>query len=101
MPFQIILSTPALKELESAMDWYEAREAGLGKRFVDVVDKRLHLLSETPDIFPIKPSGYNEVSVNNFPYVIIYKILPKAKKVHILHVFHTKRNPANKSTKLD
>jgi hypothetical protein len=60
MPYQIILSALALKELESAVDWYNECEQGLGERFVEAVDNHFLLLTRTPDIFPVKLSGHNE-----------------------------------------
>ena len=96
MAFRIILSATALKELEESVDWYNERQDYLGERFIEAVNKRLSLLSETPDVFPVKLSGYNEVLVEKFPYLIVYKIVKKGKTVRILHIFHTKRNPALK-----
>ncbi len=96
MTFHVVLSALALRELESAVDWYNEREDGLGKRFVDSVDKLLVLLSETPDIFPVKSSGFNEVLMEKFPYLIVYRIMKKEKIVRVLHIFHTKRNPSFK-----
>ena len=97
MGFQIILSAVALKELEASVDWYNARQDGLGTRFIEALDNRLALLSETPDIFPVKLSGYNEALIEKFPYLIVYKIIKKGKKVRVLHIFHTRRNPGTKS----
>ena len=97
MAFEIKLSAVAQKELEESVDWYNERVDGLGKRFIEAIDKRLALLADTPDMFPVKLSGYNEVSVEDFPYLIVYKIIKKGNKVRILHVFHTKRNPVLKN----
>ncbi len=97
MPYQVILSALALKELELAVDWYNECEYGLGKRFIEAVDNRLALLSETPDILAIKLSGYHEATIEKFPYLIVYKILKKEKKVRVLHIFHTSRNPILKN----
>lgn len=93
MAFFVVLSSTALQELETSVDWYNERQDGLGERFIEAVDKRLTLLADTPDMFPVKRSGYNEVVIEKFPYLIVYKILRKEKKVRILHVFHTKRDP--------
>jgi len=68
----------------------------LGKRLIEAIDNRLDLLAETPHIFSVKQSGYNEVLIEKFPYLIVYKIIPKGKKVRILHIFHTRRNPTLK-----
>jgi plasmid stabilization system protein ParE len=93
MPFEIILSTTANKELESAVDWYNERLDGLGLHLIEAVDKRLSLLSETPDMFPVRESGFNEILIEKFPYLIVYKILKKRHRVRILHIFHSSRNP--------
>ena len=79
MAFQVILSVAAFKELEASVDWYESCQDGLGTRFVDAVDRRLALLAQTPDIFPIKLSGYHEVLIEKFPYLIVYKIIRKER----------------------
>jgi plasmid stabilization system protein ParE len=65
----------------------------LGRRYIIAVDNRLAALSENPEIFSIKSSGYNEVVVEKFPYLIVYKIMKKHKKIRVLHAFHTSRNP--------
>jgi plasmid stabilization system protein ParE len=96
MAFRIILSALALNELETAVDWYNSREENLGKRFIESVEERLVLLSHTPALFPIKSSGYNEVLVEKFPYLIVYRIVSKTKTVRVLHIFHTRRDPAKK-----
>ncbi len=93
MGFQVILSAVALNDLESAVDWYNECEDGLGKRFIEAVNNRLELLAENPHIFSVKLSGYNEAMVDKFPYLIVYRIIAKGKKVRILHIFHTRRNP--------
>ena len=96
MAFRIILSALALNELESAVDWYNSKEDNLGKRLIESVEERLVLLSHTPALFPIKSSGYNEVLVEQFPYLIVYRIVSKTKTVRVLHIFHTRRDPARK-----
>ena len=71
MSYQIIFSRIARKELEISVDWYNECLENLGARFTDAIDDRLMLLSQTPELFPVKPSGYREVIVRNFPLLIV------------------------------
>jgi plasmid stabilization system protein ParE len=93
MSYQIVLSALAIQELEAAVDWYNECEPGLGKRFIEAIDKRLGVIAETPGIFAIKASGYNEIVVEKFPFLIVYKIIADRNVVRVLHIFHTSRNP--------
>jgi plasmid stabilization system protein ParE len=79
MSYQIILSRIAKKELETSVDWYHECQENLGARFIEAIDDRLAALSQNPGLFPIKPSGYREVLVKKFPFLIVYKILEKEK----------------------
>ncbi len=93
MVFQIILNVTARKEIQESFHWYELRQSGLGLRFINAIEKRFDFLSKTPDIFPVKSSGFREALVVDFPFSIIYKINSKQNTVKVFHVFHTRRNP--------
>ena len=93
MPFEIKLTATALKEMEDQVDWYDNRQDGLGTKFTQAVDNRLELLCDTPGMFPVRASGYREILIDNFPFLIVYKIIKKINTVRVYHIFHTKRNP--------
>ena len=48
MKYQLIVRTTAEKDIELAFNWYEDREAGLGKRFVLAVEAAMAILRERP-----------------------------------------------------
>ena len=48
----IVFAPDAQAEFEAAVEWYEAKAAGLGERFVSYVDEVLQLVEETPAGFP-------------------------------------------------
>lgn len=97
MSYRIVLSATALKELETSIDWYNERQNNLGAKFLEAVDESLKSLTKIPDIFPIKVSGYREVAITKFPFVLVYTINKTHRLVRVLHVFHTKRDPRSKA----
>lgn len=93
MPYHIEFHPQAVQELEDSYTWYEERSVGLGERFINAVSKRLKLLAATPEIFPKKRKNYREVTVDSFPFTIIYEVFNEEAKVLVYYVFHSKRNP--------
>lgn len=93
MTYKIELHPKAVEELQDAYSWYEERSEGLGKRFVNYLNKRIVELSEVPERYPKKKGKFREVGIEVFPYIIIYEVLKKEKIVFISYIFHGKRNP--------
>ncbi len=89
----VVLSSFALKELAESFDWYEERSEGLGKRFINTVDRALISISKDPALFPKKKKNYREMVMETFPYVVVFEHLEEERIINILHVFHTSRNP--------
>jgi len=71
----------------------EDRSAGLGHRFMSLVNKRINEIAQSPELHKKKKGNCREALVSVFPYVIIYEIFKKEKVVFISYIFHTKRNP--------
>jgi plasmid stabilization system protein ParE len=92
--FEVQLLSDAEKELSDAFDWYQEQKLGLGIRFYNEVDYYLNLLEKNPYLFPVKyTQEIRAVSLNKFPYLIIYWIDDLDLKVMVLSIFHTSRHP--------
>jgi plasmid stabilization system protein ParE len=83
-------------ELAEASTWYEVRQAGLGARLLDEVDRLLPLLSATPAAFPRLLDVPAELEVRRallprFPFAIVF--LELEREVRILAVAHARRRP--------
>ena len=96
---QIELYPLAQQELSEAYQWYENRSQGLGKKFIQAVEKRLNEIANHPERYAKKKGNYRETIVEIFPYIIIYEVFKNAQTVLVLHVFHAKRNPSKKYRK--
>ncbi|MBE7176683.1 MAG: type II toxin-antitoxin system RelE/ParE family toxin [Mucilaginibacter polytrichastri] len=90
--FDVRLLAKAEEEFADAVKWYEARQAGLGKRFISEVDKCLSVLQDNPFLFAQKlPAALRCAPVRVFPYMIIYWIHETDNAVFVVSVFHMKR----------
>jgi len=96
MNYQSILLPRAFNELFEAWEWYENRQTGLGNRFRSDVNKKINEIESHPRRYRAKKESFREAHVKSFPYLIIYKINNKQKKIVIASIFHTSRNPSNK-----
>jgi plasmid stabilization system protein ParE len=64
MSFKIVFSPKAQNDLIEIYDWYEKKLPGLGERFINALDKRILVLTKTPNIFPIR---YKEIRCTLVP----------------------------------
>jgi hypothetical protein len=65
---------PAFLEYNSAIDYYNTQQTGLGKKFIQEVDKYLEIIKKYPQSFPIYTSKTRKTALSTFPYNIIYLI---------------------------
>lgn len=79
-------------EIDQAHDWYEQRLVGLGREFLDEVERVLGVIAATPTLYAIVEADIREALLRRFPYAIYYRAL--ADRVRVLAVYHTARDPA-------
>ncbi len=78
-------------ELFEAVDFYEARAAGLGAALLEEVERSLVVVREFPAAAaPVRrPARF--VLVDRFPYSVVYQV--SSSTITILAVAHHKRRP--------
>lgn len=86
-------SEPASEELADAVQWYEARRAGLGGEFFDAVGATAALVETNPEIgAPISADRQTRrMLVPRFPYQVVYRLRPT--EIVIVAIAHLKRRP--------
>lgn len=93
MGFSLKINSSAQLDLKSAIDWYESKQIGLGKRFLNEFEKTLSRIQANPYIFKVE-NNYRNALLDIFPYIVIFKM--SDKKIIILAVFNTHQNPTKK-----
>ncbi|MFY7729585.1 MAG: type II toxin-antitoxin system RelE/ParE family toxin [Flavobacterium sp.] len=97
MAFKVIITSPAQNDIFKALDWYESKQSGLGKRFYMDYNDVISYLKTNPELFSIKSGDFREAKIAGFPYVVIYEI--NIDTVIVLAVFNTYLNPNKKPSK--
>lgn len=85
---------PARAEFDAAVDWYEARWAGLGDDFADEVYAAVQAIVANPHAYALVPRTPRDREirvrkVDRFDYLVVYEVMPA--EVLILTVCHARR----------
>lgn len=81
----------AQRQIRAAALWYEARQRGLGVRFLDEIDRLLDRIAGTPAQFPLLSEDIRRGFAHTFPFGAYFVIIDNA--VVILAVLHMRRRP--------
>ena len=79
-------------EAADAIDWYKAKEHGLGASFLDAIETTVEAIKNNPFAFPVvQGTAVRRALTQRFPYSIIFTNDRDA--ILIIAVFHSSRNP--------
>lgn len=71
--------------------FYGARQPGLDRRFLDILEDALHRISRRPQMYPKVEGDMHKCRLPRFPYGVIYRAKPEG--VEILAIMHMRREP--------
>jgi len=91
----IEISAKAQIEINQGWLWYEREQPGLGIRFENELYQKIEFIRDNPEIYPNK-NPYQEAVINEFPFIVVYKISKRKRSLLIVSVFHTSRHPKRK-----
>lgn len=95
MDYDLNISPQAKKDITDGFFWYEEKQLGLGRIFIEEIDLLISYIQKNPFHFQIKYSNkFRQAVIKKFPYVIIFELI--ANFVVIFSVFPTKKNPDKK-----
>ena len=96
MSFVITYQERALREYEGAMEWYRERSEVAAANFEIAIKEKIDLLRSAPELFKKSYKHFREVSLDGYPFSILYLIDKKESRIIISSIFHHKRNPRQK-----
>lgn len=91
--YKSIILPLAKKDIKEAADWYNAKQKGLGKRFIQKIRLRVHSICKHPKASAIRYDNTRNAILDVFPYMIHYTVDELQKIIIISAVFHTSLNP--------
>ena len=81
----------AEEEFSAAIDWYEAREKGLGIDLASEVQACIKRAASMPQAWPEIEPGIRRVMAHRFPYGVLYAVTDK--QLYVLAVMNLRRKP--------
>ena len=92
MVFKIVITQSAFYDTLNGIEWYEKQTKGLGKRFYQAIQKVYKTIRENP-YFQIRYEDVRCLPLEKFPYLIHFVVEEERKRVVILGVICTHRDP--------
>ena len=93
MPFSIITTINARRDIQQAIDWENSKSPKLGERFEEYLHLKFNTLSITPFIGSIRYENVRCTSTNVFQYLIHYTVDIDLRQIVIIRVLHMKQKP--------
>ena len=85
------LTPRAVRDMNAAMDWYQAQRPDLANAFFDSVLVATRRARETPTQFAEVEPAIRAVGCRRFPYRVYFEMLPEL--IVVRAVYHTSRDP--------
>ena len=84
---------PAVEaELVEIRNYYEARAAGLGARFIDEFERQVLAIAAAPERWMVVTGDIRRCLMRRFPYVIYFRRVDE-QRLRITVVKHHRRHP--------
>ncbi len=81
----------ARRELNEAAQYYESESPGLGRAFLDEVERCTQIIANFPEAGPLITETIRRQLLLRFPYALLYSI--KSDRARVLAVMNLKRRP--------
>jgi len=91
--YNLIIKEEARCEIIDTYQWYEDKQEYLGDRFIDVLDDCFFRIKTRPSNFPKKLNNMRQLTIKEFPYIIIFEV--ENDSIIVYAVFNTNRKPEN------
>jgi|SRR6185312_16795616 len=77
-------------DIQSAYDWYEAKQPGLGGEFIEDFQRAYQRLRHSPEFYSTRFSNVRRLNLGRFPYGIFYVLKPD--QIQMLGLLHASRD---------
>ncbi|MCC6287684.1 MAG: type II toxin-antitoxin system RelE/ParE family toxin [Chitinophagaceae bacterium] len=100
MIYQYSFFASAQKDYEESLNWYLQKSSAAADGFIKAVDFALIQICNYPDRYRNTYKHYYEIRLKKYPFALIYSIEKREELIIVWKVFHEKRDPGKKFTKL-
>jgi hypothetical protein len=94
MRFKAIYAVEFYDDLQENVNWYNEKQAGLGRQFYKAVKEQTAWIKKNPFNIAVRYDDVRCSKVKGFPYMVHFKVFQEIKTIKIIAVFGTPRDPA-------
>jgi toxin ParE1/3/4 len=87
----LLIREPAQADLQEAFTWYEGKQKGLGREFIQAVEASFSRIESNPLQFPVLRGETRRAIIARFPYGVFY--VPGKDAISVMAVMHHARAP--------
>lgn len=95
MAFKLELDKRALKDIDSALEYYFEKSPTAAKKLYNSIQEAYLLLEKNP-FFQIRYKDYRCLPIKKFPFMLHYLVNETNNTVKIFAFIHTSQNPEKK-----
>lgn len=92
MSYSVFFGQNAINDIQEAVTYYDLKKEGLGEVFYNSLENAIETIIINPN-FQIKYKDYIGLPLKKFPFIVFYYIKEESKKIHIISIFNTSKNP--------
>ena len=74
LKYELVITPRAIKEIQNAVDFYNSRQRGLGRRFYMDIKRQLSAIAKNPFSRAIRYNDIRLAVLDKFPYAAHYNI---------------------------
>jgi len=93
MGFKLTYAGEVYQDLQEAVNWYNQKQPGLGKRFFKAVKEQIIRIKKNPLSIAVRYDEVRCAKLKGFPYLIHFKIYPDISIIRVIAVLSTHRDP--------
>ena len=87
----VIVLAEAERDLDEAVEWYDSRQYGVGRRLARAFRDCSRSIADYPESFAIVHGDFRLAMLKFFPYGVYFRTTPEATYIH--RVIHQARHP--------
>jgi plasmid stabilization system protein ParE len=93
MARRVIFRPEAVDDLNTAYEWYEDQNPGLGHEFALEISRRIDKVVKSPLLYADIGNGIHRILARKFPFAVYY--ITNEQDTVVLAVLHCARDPEN------
>ncbi|MCX6152350.1 MAG: type II toxin-antitoxin system RelE/ParE family toxin [Ignavibacteriales bacterium] len=87
----VLIHPAAFEELKEAIHFYDSKVEGLGKLFLDEIERGIEIIQNAPKTWRKYSKNYRRFLLTKYPFAIIYRL--KNNSIQIIAFMHLHRKP--------